>query len=412
MTTAPSARTSPVTHMATKPAAHGAQDRPLIWIDGQLYPKSEAKISVFDHGFLYGDGCFEGIRVYKGKIFKCARHLARIFRNAERLRMKMPWSPKEVEAMMRECIEANGLSDGYIRLIFSRGVGTLGLDPRKCPKPSCICIADQIMLYPPELYAQGMKVVIAKRPRTPTECLDPTLKSLNYLNNILAKCEAIDAGCLEAILLSTDGYVGECSGDNLFIVKNGEVFTSPLDVGMLDGIKHILSSPYLLGIASLNEQGFNGAGLELAHQVGLGLQFGVGLGRDAGDDGDAVGIVAPLGHQADPRLAIGGPPQLLGARHRPRQSLADTQVMVRHRSPLPSRSHEAPTIPRGRRDGRAVGGTSLSKAGRHQRSYRAAGSTRRQCRFRPPHRGGRPLRPRSSQPIPTLVKASYRREWP
>lgn len=137
---------------------------------------------------------------------------------------------------MHQCIEANGLTDGYIRLLFTRGVGTLGLDPRKCPRPSLICIADQIMLYPPDLYANGMSVIIAKRPKTPTVCLDPTMKSLNYLNNILAKVEAIDAGCLEAIMLSVDGYVGECTGDNLFIVKGGEVFTSPLEVGMLDGV--------------------------------------------------------------------------------------------------------------------------------------------------------------------------------
>lgn len=220
-------------------AGHGALDpagRPYVWIDGELLPKKDAKISVWDHGFLYGDGCFEGIRVYQGKIFKARQHMNRIYRNAERLRMKMPWGPDECISVMREAIAANGLSEGYIRLIFSRGVGTLGLDPRKCPKPSMIVIADQIMLYPPELYQSGMKVVIAKRPRTPTACLDPSLKSLNYLNNILAKCEAIDAGCLEAIMLSVDGYVGECTGDNLFIVKKGEVFTSPLDVGMLDGI--------------------------------------------------------------------------------------------------------------------------------------------------------------------------------
>ena len=225
-----------------RPASAQAQQaldpagRPYVWIDGELYPKNQAKVSVWDHGFLYGDGCFEGIRIYKSRIFKCKQHMNRIYRNAERLRMKMPWTPDECTAVMRQCIEANGLSDGYIRLLFSRGVGTLGLDPRKCPRPSMIVIADQIMLYPPELYQEGMKVVVAKRPRTPTECLDPTLKSLNYLNNILAKCEAIDAGCLEAIMLSTDGYVGECTGDNLFVVKNGEVFTSPLDVGMLDGI--------------------------------------------------------------------------------------------------------------------------------------------------------------------------------
>ncbi|MFM9958935.1 MAG: branched-chain-amino-acid transaminase [Phycisphaerales bacterium] len=232
MTTAPVASKPAASH---KPAGQDA-DRPYIWIDGKLLPKSQATVSVFDHGLLYGDGCFEGIRIYKGRIFKAAAHMRRIYRNAERLRMKMPWSPEECVAAMRECITANELSDGYIRLLFTRGVGTLGLDPRKCPRPSMIIIADQIALYPAELYEKGMKVVVAKRPRTPTVCLDPTMKSLNYLNNILAKCEAIDAGCHEAIMLSLDGYVGECTGDNLFIVKSGEVLTSPLDVGMLDGI--------------------------------------------------------------------------------------------------------------------------------------------------------------------------------
>ncbi len=232
MTTAPVASKPAAAH---KPVGQDA-DRPYIWIDGKMLPKSQATVSVFDHGLLYGDGCFEGIRVYKGRIFKAGAHMRRIYRNAERLRMKMPWSPDECVAAMRECITANELSDGYIRLLFTRGVGTLGLDPRKCPRPSMIIIADQIALYPAELYEKGMKVVVAKRPRTPTVCLDPTMKSLNYLNNILAKCEAIDAGCHEAIMLSLDGYVGECTGDNLFIVKGGEVFTSPLEVGMLDGI--------------------------------------------------------------------------------------------------------------------------------------------------------------------------------
>lgn len=234
MTTAPIAGHSRAT--ASQAGARQEADRPYIWIDGALLPKNEAKISVFDHGLLYGDGCFEGIRIYQRRIFKCGAHLRRIYRNAERLRMEMPYAPAEMEAMMYECIEANDLVDGYIRLIFTRGVGTLGLNPFKCPRPSVICIADQIALYPPEMYQDGMRVVVAKRPRTPTACLDPTLKSLNYLNNILAKVEAIDAGCLEAIMLSTDGYVGECTGDNLFIIKNGQAFTSPLDVGMLDGI--------------------------------------------------------------------------------------------------------------------------------------------------------------------------------
>lgn len=235
---------APVAHGSHARPAHSAAAqqsfdparRPYVWIDGKMYAKDDAKISVWDHGLLYGDGCFEGIRIYQKKIFKCAQHMNRIYRNAGRLCMDMPWSADETVAAMRQCIDANGLSDGYIRLVFTRGEGTLGLDPRKCPRPSMICIADQISLYPDELYAKGMKVIIAKRPKTPTVCLDPSLKSLNYLNNILAKVEAIDAGCLEAVMLAMDGTVGECTGDNLFIVKNGEVITSPLDVGMLDGV--------------------------------------------------------------------------------------------------------------------------------------------------------------------------------
>lgn len=233
MTTMPAQRTSPMS--ATAPATNAA-DRPLVWIDGALLPKSQAKVSVWDHGLLYGDGCFEGIRIYGQRIFKCKQHLDRIYRNCSRLRLDPGMTREAMTDMMRQCVSANGLSDGYIRLMVTRGVGSLGLNPFKCPKTSVICIADQIALYPPEMYSEGMKVIVAKRPRTPTVCLDPSLKSLNYLNNILAKMEAIDAGCLEAIMLSTDGFVGECTGDNLFVVKNGEIFTPPLDVGMLDGV--------------------------------------------------------------------------------------------------------------------------------------------------------------------------------
>lgn len=229
------AATGPRT-MTDPKAALRAEDRPYILIDGKIVPKSQAVVSVFDHGLLYGDGCFEGIRVYNSQIFKSRSHLNRIYRNAEKLRMQIPYTKDQMHDMMMECVCANALTDGYIRLIFTRGVGTLGLNPFKCPRPGVICIADQISLYPDEMYRDGMKVIVAKRPRTPTACLDPSLKSLNYLNNILAKIEAIDAGCLEAIMLSVDGYVGECTGDNLFIIKNGEIFTSPLEVGMLDGI--------------------------------------------------------------------------------------------------------------------------------------------------------------------------------
>lgn len=226
--------------------------RPYIWIDGKLLPKDQATVSVFDHGLLYGDGCFEGIRIYNGVIFKCQSHLDRIYRNAKALYMDrqeaskntpdgFPYSKDEMRQIMEQCVAANGIKDGYIRLIFTRGVGTLGLHPFQCARPSVICIADTIKLYPDEMYKNGMNIIVAKRPRTPAVCLDPQLKSLNYLNNIMAKVEAIDAGVLEAIMLSYSDdpqkkIVGECTGDNLFIIKDGTLITSPLAVPMLDGI--------------------------------------------------------------------------------------------------------------------------------------------------------------------------------
>ncbi len=208
----------------------------LIWLNGKLVPKSEASINVYDHGLLYGDGCFEGIRLYNGRIFKCASHIDRLFKSAERIRLDIKKTPAEVDALMRETIEANGLTDGYIRLVVTRGVGTLGLHPFRCPEPGIFCIADKIQLYPTEMYDEGMPVVVAKRPRIPVACLDPRIKSLNYLNNILAKVEAIDAGVLEAIMLNTDGYVGECTGDNIFVVKDGAISTPPPEAGILEGV--------------------------------------------------------------------------------------------------------------------------------------------------------------------------------
>ncbi|MBX3359685.1 MAG: branched-chain-amino-acid transaminase [Phycisphaeraceae bacterium] len=219
---------------ANNPAGKG--EKPIVFVNGRYVPKGEATVSVYDHGVLYGDGVFEGIRVYRGKIFKCEQHMNRLWTCAEAIRLKIPISREEMVGIMRECIKANGLSDAYIRLLVTRGAGTLGLDPRKCPVPGVICIADQISLYPPDLYTSGMKVVVAQRPRIPIPCLDPRIKSLNYLNNILAKCEAIDAGCLEAIMLNVEGYVAECTGDNIFIVKGGKVFTPPSEAGILEGV--------------------------------------------------------------------------------------------------------------------------------------------------------------------------------
>jgi len=207
-----------------------------IWIDGALVPAAEAKVSVYDHGLLYGDGCFEGIRVYGGRIFKMRSHLERLWESAERIRLKPAYSPAQIEVAMRETVAANGLRDAYIRLVFTRGAGTLGLHPFKCPKPGTIVIADSIQLYPAELYEKGMRVIVAQRPRIPIECLDPAIKSLNYLNNILAKIEAIDADVLEAIMLNTHGEVAECTGDNIFAVHKGRILTPPESAGILHGI--------------------------------------------------------------------------------------------------------------------------------------------------------------------------------
>ena len=207
-----------------------------IWMDGQLVDREYATVSVYDHGLLYGDGCFEGIRVYNGRIFKLRSHLDRMYRSAEQIRLKPAYSKDEIEKATRETVEANNLSDAYIRLIFTRGVGTLGLHPFKCPTPGTIIIADTIQLYPEDLYENGMHVIIAERPRIPIKCLDPSIKSLNYLNNILAKVEAIDAGVLEAVMLNAEGYVSECTGDNIFIVQGETIYTPPTQAGILHGV--------------------------------------------------------------------------------------------------------------------------------------------------------------------------------
>lgn len=216
--------------------ASSEADLPLIYVNGKIVPKSQAMVSVYDHGLLYGDGVFEGIRIYKGKIFKCQQHVDRLYQCAEQIRLRIPISKDEMVKIQRDCIAANNLSEGYIRLVVTRGFGTLGLDPRRCPVPGIVCIADQIRLFPPEAYEAGMRVVVALRPKTPVSCLDPRIKSLNYLNNILAKCEAIDFGCDECIMLSTDGYVTEGSGDNIFAIKGGVLYTPPSEVGILEGI--------------------------------------------------------------------------------------------------------------------------------------------------------------------------------
>ncbi len=207
-----------------------------IWLDGALVDTADAKVSVYDHGLLYGDGCFEGIRAYNGRVFKLQSHLDRMWSSAERIRLKPIYSKKQIEEAIRETLAANDLREGYIRLVFTRGTGTLGLHPFRCPTPGTFIITDSISLYPDELYRNGMHVIVAERRRVPMVCLDPAIKSLNYLNNILAKIEAIDAGVLEAIMLNTDDEVAECTGDNIFAIVSGALITPPASAGILHGI--------------------------------------------------------------------------------------------------------------------------------------------------------------------------------
>jgi branched-chain amino acid aminotransferase len=212
-----------------------------IYLDGQLVPKEEAKVSVFDHGFLYGDGVFEGIRVYDRRVFRHEAHLVRLYRSARAIMLEPPMSLQEMKQVVEETVAANQIENGYIRLIISRGPGDLGLDPRKCPKPTVVCIADAIKLYPAEVYEEGMEVVTVATRRSRPDVLNPAIKSLNYLNNILAKIECIRAGVPECIMLNDKGLVAECSGDNLFIYirdfnGRGQLRTPPVSAGILEGI--------------------------------------------------------------------------------------------------------------------------------------------------------------------------------
>jgi branched-chain amino acid aminotransferase len=207
-----------------------------IFIDGKYYSGRDAKVSVFDHGLLYGDGVFEGIRAYHGRVFKLKEHIDRLFCSAKAILLKLPMSHAQLMKATVETCRKNNLRDGYIRLVVTRGVGTLGLNPRSCKRPSVIIIADKIQLYPPELYQRGMEIVTVPTTRNLHSALNPAIKSLNYLNNILAKIEANNAGCEEAVMLNAEGFVAECTGDNLFIVKNRALFTPPLSAGALYGI--------------------------------------------------------------------------------------------------------------------------------------------------------------------------------
>jgi len=207
-----------------------------IYIDGKYYDQKNAKISVFDHGLLYGDGIFEGIRAYNGRVFKLTEHIDRLFCSAKAILLKIPLSHGEIVRAVVETCRRNKIRDGYVRLLVTRGAGTLGLNPNRCKNPSIVIIADKIQLYPAELYQRGMEIITVPTTRNLHSALNPAIKSLNYLNNILAKIEANNAGCEEAIMLNAEGFVSECTGDNIVIVKAGQMLTPPLSAGALYGI--------------------------------------------------------------------------------------------------------------------------------------------------------------------------------
>ena len=207
-----------------------------IYIDGKFFSERDAKVSVFDHGLLYGDGIFEGIRAYNGRVFKLREHIDRLFCSAKAILLNIPLSHAVMMQAVVDTLRANRIRDGYVRLLVTRGPGTLGLNPNRCKKPSVIIIADKIQLYPEVFYTKGMEIVTVPTTRNLHSALNPAIKSLNYLNNILAKIEANQAGCEEAVMLNAEGFVAECTGDNLFIVKGGQLFTPPLSAGALYGI--------------------------------------------------------------------------------------------------------------------------------------------------------------------------------
>ncbi|MGB4371307.1 MAG: branched-chain-amino-acid transaminase [Dethiobacteria bacterium] len=208
----------------------------IIYLNGKFVPEEEAVISVFDHGLLYGDGVFEGIRAYHNRVFRLSEHLQRLYQSAKSILLEIPLSIEEMQEVVLETLRRNNLRDAYIRLVVTRGKGDLGLDPQKCPEPSLFCIASSIQLYPEELYEKGLEVITVPTPRNCNEAVNPRIKSLNYLNNILAKIEANLAGTMEAIMLNPQGYVAEATGDNIFIIKEGALFTPPRHANILEGI--------------------------------------------------------------------------------------------------------------------------------------------------------------------------------
>jgi branched-chain amino acid aminotransferase len=207
-----------------------------VWINGKLFDKADAKISVFDHGLLYGDGVFEGIRIYNSKVFRLREHIDRLYESARHIALELPLGREQMTQAVLDTVKANAKQDGYIRLVVTRGSGSLGLDPNKCSDPQVIVIVDDISLYPVEFYEKGLEIITASVVRNHANAVNPRIKSLNYLNNILAKIEAVRAGCQEAVMLNPNGEVAECTGDNIFLVKRGVLRTPHLAAGILEGV--------------------------------------------------------------------------------------------------------------------------------------------------------------------------------
>ena len=222
----------------------------IIFMNDRLVPEEEAKVSVFDHGLLYGDGVFEGLRSYSGRVFRLDAHLDRLWASARAISLEIPLAKDVVAKAVNDTLAANKLIDGYVRLVITRGAGSLGLDPNRTKNPQVIVIADTISLYPREFYEKGLRIVTAATQRVHSAALSPRIKSLNYLNNIMAKLEGLQAGCVEALMLNHKGEVAECTGDNVFVIRSGSLLTPPPDAGILEGITR-------------------GAVMDLAHAAGI-----------------------------------------------------------------------------------------------------------------------------------------------
>jgi branched-chain amino acid aminotransferase len=237
---------------------------------GQIVPKEQAVVSVFDHGLLYGDGVFEGIRAYAGRVFRLKEHLDRLYRSARAICLDVPQSPAEMEKAVLDTCRANGLTDGYIRLVVTRGSGEMGLDPRRCPTPTTFVIADKVTLYPEECYRDGMSIGTVSTRRNSPQALSPNIKSLNYLNNVLAKIEANQLNVREALLLNLEGYVAECTADNVFYVREGRLITPPTAAGALEGITRntVMDLARAQGLA-VEEKFFTPYDLYIAEEVFL-----------------------------------------------------------------------------------------------------------------------------------------------